>query len=194
MLNLTDIAKRHNEWLKMANYLGAVSCEDIVQDMYLKLALIQDNEGSLNRFEYKVGEVNTMYIFKIIQSRIVDEHRQKKHQFIDDVEFNPILPSEEAEHSYAELMECIKSVIDTMNDYDQMLLEFYFVYGYSLREIEKRTGIALHSIFHSVSKAKQLIKEKSKDKYYDYCSKKADTESISRIGGYNREDNGSNWD
>jgi hypothetical protein len=37
MLTIQDIAKRHIEWVKMANYLGSDSPEDVVQDMYLKL-------------------------------------------------------------------------------------------------------------------------------------------------------------
>lgn len=188
MITLEGIAKRHNEWIKMSIYLGATMPEDVVQDMYLKLAIIQSEEGNLNRFEYKEGVVNTMYIFKIIQSRVVDEHRQKKHQQYDEVLFNPITPLDEAEKSYAELMDGVKEVIDTLNEYDQMLLELYFVYGFSLRDIEKRTGIPLHTIFHSISKSKALIKNKTIDKYNEYAEHKSETEEISRTWGFDCED------
>ena len=33
MLTIQDIAKRHIEWVKMANYLGADYAEDVVQDV-----------------------------------------------------------------------------------------------------------------------------------------------------------------
>lgn len=178
----------------MAIYLGATMPEDVVQEMYLKLAIIQGDEGNLNRFEYKTGVVNTMYIFKIIQSKIVDEHRQKKHQVYDDVLFNPISSLDEAEKSYAELMDSVRDVIDTLNEYDQMLLELYFVYGFSLREIEKRTAIPLHTIFHSISKSKKLIKLETLDKYLRYAEEKSDVETISRGGGYNCQDYPDDWD
>jgi len=194
LIKLDDIAKRHNEWIKMATYLGAEFPEDAVQDVYLKLAIIQEAEGDLNRFEYKEGIVNTMYIFKMLQSRIVDEHRRKKHQLFDDIQFNPITDASEIEKSYAELMDSIKDIIDGFDEYNQMLLELYFVYGLSLRDIEKKTAIPLHSIFNTIKNCKIIIKNQVYGQYKDYCDSLSQKETISRSWGYCGEDNGSNWD
>ena len=185
------IASRHREWIKMANYLGSDHPEDAVQEMYLKLCEINEAEGSLNRFEYH-GQVNTMYIFKILQSKVIDAFRQKKREVYDEQQFNPVEPIQECEFAFEDLMSCVKSTIDEMGDYDQMLLELYFVYGFSMREIESRTGIPLHSIFNRLQSAREIIKNKTKEKYYDYCDKKADTEEIDRVGRYDSEGDESN--
>jgi DNA-directed RNA polymerase specialized sigma24 family protein len=66
MLTIQDIAKRHIEWVKMANYLGADYAEDVVQDMYLKLC---ENITLIERIEHKEGEVNTFYIFTILRGQ-----------------------------------------------------------------------------------------------------------------------------
>jgi RNA polymerase sigma factor (sigma-70 family) len=193
MLTVEIIVKRHSEWIRMAQYHGASEPEEAVQEMYLKLCEIQLQEGSLNRFDYN-GQINTMYLFKIIQSKVVDAVRQRKREVYDEAQFNPVNPVEECEESYEALMTEVKAVIDTMGEYDQMLLELYFVYGFSMREIEKRTGIPLHSIFNRLQSARGIIKNKTKDLYYDYCDKKADTEQIERFRGHDSESDEGNWD
>ncbi len=187
------IASRHREWIKMANYLGSDHPEDAVQEMYLKLCEINEAEGSLNRFEYH-GQVNTMYIFKILQSKVIDAFRQKKREVYDEQQFNPVEPIQECEYAFEDLMSCVKSTIDEMGDYDQMLLELYFVYGFSMREIESRTGIPLHSIFNRLQVSKNIIKQKTKDKYYEYCEQKISTEEVARLGGCSRDSDEGDWD
>jgi DNA-directed RNA polymerase specialized sigma24 family protein len=86
VLTIEVIAKRNNEWLKMAAYLGAESPEDIVQDMYLKLC---ENITLIERIEHKEGEVNTFYIFTILRSKIVDAHRKTKREHYDELLFDP---------------------------------------------------------------------------------------------------------
>lgn len=184
MLCIEDIAKRHKEWVKMANYLGADFPEDVVQDMYVKLC---EDIHLVERIEYKVGEVNTFYIFSILRSKIVDAHRKTKRENYDELLFDPILPPDECEHEYEGLMANIKTTIDKMSDYDQMLLELHFVYKLSMRDIEKRTGIPLHSIFNRLMNSKNLIKYENYGKYQSYCEAVTEKEAIQRVGRYNRE-------
>ena len=63
----------------------------------------------------------------------------------------------------------LNRVIDEMPEYDQMLLELHFVYKLSMRDIEKRTGIPLHSIFNRLKNAKNLIKNHTYVQYQNYC-------------------------
>jgi len=195
MLTLAEIAKEDTRWRKMANYLGArgTDIDDAVQTMYLKLGEIQEREGSLERMAAPSG-VNTLYIFKIMQSAVVDIFRERNRTFDSLDEFCPIDAPQQAEHKYAELMERIRECINEMRDYDQMMLELYFVYGHSFREIEARTGIPTHSIFNTVKNAKQIIKANSKHLYHEYIQTKADTEAIARHRGLHRENHGSDWD
>lgn len=190
------ISQDNVKWRKMANYLGAKyqDIDDIVQNMYLKLAEIELRDGNLARLQNSNGGINTFYIFKILQSEIVNLYRIESKIYDHESQFNPIENPDEAEYKYQALMGKIKSVIDGMHEYDQMILELYFVYGHSLRQIEKRTGITVTSVYNTLKNAKQHIKKHSKQLYDEYIQQKAETETIARFGRFNREDNGSNWD
>lgn len=189
MLLVEHITTDNVKWRKMAVYLGARwdDVDDVVQTMYVKLLEIQQKEGNLNRMQLPNGGINTLYVFKILQSAVVDQYREQKKQIEILYEENPIEPPDEMEYRHAELMEQIKCVIDGMHEYEQMMLELYFVYGYSMRQIEKRTGIPTHSIFNTIKNCKEKIKEKTKVKYNEYIQTKIDTEEITRFGGHHRK-------
>ena len=183
MITLNDIAKRHIEWVKIAKYLGANRDEvdDMVQTMYLKLGEIQIKEGSLNRFANYNGTINTIYLFKMLHNAFMDIKRAEKHTIPHQDHFVPVESPEMAEMAHSDLMGEVKNAIDELRDYDQMLLELHFVYGHSMREIEKRTGIPTHSVFNSIKNAKQFIKQRTQNKYKIYAEEKRHTETVYRI-------------
>lgn len=184
------IAERHTDWIKLAQYLGAANheAEDVVQTMYLKVGLLEQREGSLERITHYSGGLNTIYIFKMLQTACIDIKReQAKNVELDYM--SPIQDPSIKELAYAELMETIKLAIDKLHEYDQMLLELHFVYGHSMREIEKRTGIPTHSVFNSIKNAKKQIKQAAKIKFAEYAQAAADTEQIYRPRRHYREDN-----
>jgi RNA polymerase sigma factor (sigma-70 family) len=189
MITIEMIAYRNTEWIKMATYLGSATPEDIVQEMYLKLL---ENPDMLSRIEYKTNEVNTFYIFSIIRSKIVDAHRKESRESYDELQFDPIESPDTSEFAYQDLMESIKITIDTMGDYDQMLLELHFVYKLSMRDIEERTGIPLHSIFNRLKNIKQTIKYQNYEQYQSYQEANNAKEAIARVGRYDRESHESN--
>jgi RNA polymerase sigma factor (sigma-70 family) len=189
MITIEMIASRHTEWIKMSTYLGSATPEDVVQEMYLKLL---ENPDMLSRIEYKTNEVNTFYIFSIIRSKIVDAHRKESRESYDELQFDPIESPDTSEFAYQDLMESIKRTIDTMGDYDQMLLELHFVYKLSMRDIEERTGIPLHSIFNRLKNIKQTIKYQNYEQYQSYQEANNAKEAIARVGRYHRESDAGN--
>ena len=202
LITLNDIAKRHVEWVKISKYVGAKPDEidDIIQTMYLKLGEIQLKEGSLDRFANYNGTINTIYLFKMIHNAFIDIKRAENKTMPHEDQFNPVESPEMAEYAHGDLMDEVKKAIDELRDYDQMLLELHFVYGHSMRDIEKRTGIPTHSVFNSIKNAKQFIKQRTKTKYQIYAEEKRNTETIYRIttidwvGGHDSEGNESNGD
>ena len=202
LITLEDIAKRHVEWVKISKYVGAKPDEidDIIQTMYLKLGEIQLKEGSLDRFANYNGTINTIYLFKMIHNAFIDIKRAENKTIPHQDQFNPVESPEMAEYAHGALMDEVKKAIDELRDYDQMLLELHFVYGHSMRDIEKRTGIPTHSVFNSIKNAKQFIKQRTKTKYQIYAEEKRNTETIYRIttihrvGRYDSEGNESNGD
>jgi RNA polymerase sigma factor (sigma-70 family) len=202
LITLNDIAKRHIEWIKIAKYLGANRDEvdDMVQTMYLKLGEIQIKEGSLNRFANYNGTINTIYLFKMLHNAFIDIKRAENKTIPHQDQFNPVESPEMAEMAHMDLMGEVKKAIDDLRDYDQMLLELHFVYGHSMRDIEKKTGIPTHSVFNSIKNAKQFIKQRTTVKYKIYAEEKRNTEEVFRIttihrgGGYDSEGDQSHGD
>lgn len=189
MITIETIAQRHFEWVRMATYLGSDTPEDVVQEMYLKLC---ENPEIVERIEYKANQVNTFYIFSIIRSKIVDAHRKESREHYDELLFDPIESPDISEAEYQNLMESIKRTIDQMGDYDQMLLELHFVYKLSMRDIEERTGIPLHSIFNRLKNIKNAIKYKNYEQYQKYQEANNHKETIARTWRYYREGNEGN--
>jgi RNA polymerase sigma factor (sigma-70 family) len=199
VITINTIAARHNEWRKMALYLGATAhnVEDIIQDFYIKIIEINSADGNLKRITGENGKLHTMYVFKIIQSNVVNDFRAKKKDIFDEnyTDENEVDGIQiELTDSYSELMAEIKNVIDEMREYDQMLLELYFVYGFSFREIERRTSIPTRSVFNIVKNAKELIKQKTQNLYDKYSQEENEKSTISRVGRYYTEDNSGDWD
>lgn len=192
MLTLTDIAHRHKEWLKIATYLGCVDDEsdEVVQQMYLKLGEIQAKEGHLTRIENYNGEVNTVYIFKVIQNLVTDiKKKDHKVEYHENIVSEESITNETSETEYQQLIDKIKECISTFHEYDIMLLEMHFVYGQSMRQISKETGIPTHSIFNSLKNAKTRIRQHSKQVHEDYVRAEENKKAFDGIRGYNREDN-----
>jgi len=202
LVTLEGIAKRHKEWMKIAFYFGASQdqAEDMVQSMYLKLAEIQLAEGNFERLTNYQGNINTIYIFKMLHNAFMDIKRAEKTTIPHHDHFVPVESPEMAEMAHLELMLEVKNAIDDLHDYDQMLLELHFVYGHSMRDIEKRTGIPTHSVFNSIKNAKQHIKQRTQTKYKIYAEEKRHTETIYRSttihwpGGHDSENHESNGD
>ena len=199
MITIDSIALRHNEWRKMALYLGATAnnVDDIIQDFYIKIIEINATDGNLNRITGENGKLHTMYVFKIIQSNVVNDFRAKKKDIFDEnyTDENEVDGIQiELTDSYSELMAEIKKVIDGMREYDQMLLELYFVYGFSFREIEKRTSIPTRSVFNIVKNAKELIRQKTQNLYDKYSQEENEKATISRVGRYYTENHSGDWD
>lgn len=197
-LVLEHIAKRHNEWVRIAIYLGAPNsiAEDYVQNMYLKLADMQARDGNLNRLRNYSGGINEVYIFKILTNIIIDDKRKKRPE---EVEFNfEIMVGEtpnDEEGAYRELMDCIREEILKMHPYEQMLLELHFVYGMSMRQIEQETNIPTHSIFNTLKNAKAKIKQKGNQRFCIFIEERGNREKTDYWSrGCNPENNEGNWD
>jgi DNA-directed RNA polymerase specialized sigma subunit len=188
MLTLHHFADRHKEWIKIAIYFGAdvESANEIVQQMYLKLGEIQIKEGNLNKLINYNGAINTVYVFKVLQNLFYDSKKVKEigADYIDNTYINDI---EESEQEYHIVLAKMKVVILSFNEYEQMLLELYFVHNRSLREINKRTGIGVHSIFNTIKNAKEKIRQTIEKDYRNYTDSGNKTIHWSRR--YNSEDN-----
>ena len=189
MLTLNHFAARHKEWIKIVIYFGSdiESANEIVQQMYLKLGEMEIKDGNLNKLINYNGAINTVYVFKVLQNLFYDSKKVKQIglDYIDnEYEVDNI---DEVEHEYHIVLAKMKVVILSFNEYDQMLLELYFVHDRSLREIAKRTGIGIHSIFNTIKNAKEKIRKTIETDYRNYRS--SGNKTIYWTRRYDSEDN-----
>jgi RNA polymerase sigma factor (sigma-70 family) len=197
MLTLERIASRHKEWIKIAIYVGANpnNVADAVQDMYLKLAEIQEKEGNLERITNLSGDVNTVYIFKLLTNESIKTHKKDSKTIelpndIDISDSNNNVPEE----AYQELITIINQSINEMHSYEKMLMELHFDYGMSMRKIEQNTGIPTHSIFHTLKNAKQKIKSQASERYNEYRNERNDNQTNNGSGRCDSISNEETWD
>jgi len=136
----------------------------------------------------------------MLHNAFIDIKRAENKTIPHQDQFNPVESPEMAEMAHLDLMGEVKKAIDDLRDYDQMLLELHFVYGHSMRDIEKKTGIPTHSVFNSIKNAKQFIKQRTTIKYKIYAEEKRNTEeiyresTIHRFGGHDSEGDESHGD
>jgi len=168
---INQVAKYHEDYLRMVRSFGEeFMAEDIVQEMYIKIMKHGDPERLVN----DKGDVNMSYIFLIIRCIVYDlQKEQKKLQKVSDevlknmgVEYDYISKGE-AEY---ELEIKINEEMDTWEYFDRRLFQLYRDSGMSMRKIASETRISTKTIFYSIKKSKERLREKCAEDYEDYIN------------------------
>lgn len=165
------LAKKHNDWFKMAKSLGCTQEEanDLVQQMYLKICYIGKNKK--DKILLDEG-INTMYIYNTIKNLYKDGfhlYTHKNHVIFTskyEKEYEPV--NIEKEKSFNNLLDYIDKTVDKWYWYDKKMWEIHFKRNMSMREINRRTKISLSSIFETLNYAKKEIKKRAEKLYQEY--------------------------
>jgi RNA polymerase sigma factor (sigma-70 family) len=166
----TRLTNLHYEWVAIARKFGAMDlAEDIVQETYIKII-------RLNYIDKIVGEkkINKSYMWLTIHSVYIDHWRAYgiKHVSLDDVPqivYNELNEAEQEATSNIEQM--IEDEIESWHWYDSMLFRLYKDSNLSMRQIADKTNISLTSIFHTLKKCKDRLKENVGEDYEDFINK-----------------------
>ncbi len=169
------LANYHKEWLKMAHSFGAGNyAEDIVQEMYIRLnKYVSDPE----RIMYK-GQPNKLFVWVTLRNMVRQFQKKKDHiVYVGDMveydEAEEVFDIVQAE-GFEKIVDKVWDVIQEMHWYDQKMFEVYHKTDMSMRDIEKETGISLFSIFDTLKKGKEYVKEKIGEDYEDYQNNESD--------------------
>ena len=190
VVTLKDIYNRNDEWRAMAVSLGArgEEVDDVIQNMYLKLAEYLHRDGHLERVQNPKdkNKINTMYIFKMVNSCYIDQHRKRK---MLPEEYGVELvhrdrPVDLEELKLQKVMDKLKEAVGMLDDYEHRILELHFVYGYSYRQLEKQIGINYNTLFQTVKRIKGKLKPHLEAVRNDYVEEKETTKEIKGIRGY----------
>lgn len=157
--------------------------------MYLKLAEMRYKEGNLMRLISYKNDINTVYMFKVLQNLTNDIKKVAKEVPFPEG-YTLATNDESSEEEYNQLLTEIKDAISQMHTYDQMLLDLHFKHGKSMRQIERETGIPTYSIFNSIKNAKTRIKQRTESSYRNYEAKEADKKTLNGLRRYDSEDDG----
>ena len=168
---LEILARYHDKWLSMASSLGAPEYmqEDVVQEMYLKIAGLKDPKKML----YKKDEPNTWYVYLTLRSVFIDVVRGEQALcYYDDLE-GLYLHSKgrvdwEYEEGWDKFYQMIMTSIRDLGGYGAKLCETYFSSDKSIRQIAREANISPTSIFHSIKKYRQILQEEHWEDYIDF--------------------------
>lgn len=171
ILHILD--KDRSKWIKIVINLGCPEdyAEDIVHDMYLKIASFDDTK----RLMYSDGEVNYWYIILTLRSVCYDYLKLKNRV----VHWNIIETEDECvnldrEEAFDVIYDKIISATNEFGRYGSKLAQAYFKTDLSLRQIASETTISLSSIFHSIKMYKAILKERFGEDFEDYCNEDYD--------------------
>ena len=150
--------------------------EDLVQDMYIR---IYDKSLTFEQIKYDDNDINKYYIYLMIRNMALDKIK-KRGIDISDVDYDHPCHSEYVDEH--KILDDIQREIDTWDYYERTLFEVYLYSGLSLRDIaygsdktprliskdkeihtssiKSGTGISVSSIFHTIKKCKERLKDK----------------------------------
>ena len=164
---LSDLYSFHNDWIKIVRNFGeSFYAEDIVQEMYLKLA----NQQNIERY-YRNGTIYKGFVWIVLRNMYYDFEKSKnKLQKVNLIEAFQVIDDSESKESLEakKIIEIkISETVNSWHWYDKMLYELYRDSGYSTRQIEKHTGISFKSVWQTIKYCKDSLKKEVGEHYED---------------------------
>jgi len=162
---LEKVAKHHDYLVELAAVFAGDFAEDIVQEFYLLLHKYQVTEEQM----FTKGKLNRGYCFIIIRNIYFQIYNVKKriikceineeiYNMVDDYDL-------EKELEWNNFRTKAELEVNNWDWYDKKLFSIYRDSNISIRGLAKETGISFVSIFHSLKKHKEKLKELLKEDY-----------------------------
>ena len=168
---LDILAEHHNKWISMTIALGVPQHmrEDVVQEMYLKIAALENPSKML----YKETQPNTWYVYLTLQSVFIDVVRGEGPVcYYDDLAGFPLTTTggvdKDFEEGWDKFYRMIMSSVRELGPYGAKLCEAYFSSDLSIRKIAREANISPTSIFHSIKKYREILQEEHWEDYLDF--------------------------
>jgi hypothetical protein len=162
---LEKVAKYQDYLVELASVFDSEFAEDIVQEFYLLLHKYKVTEEQM----FTNGKLNRGYCFIIIRNIHFQIYNVKKritkcelneeiYNMVDDFDL-------EKELDWNEFRTKAETEVNNWDWYDKKLFSIYRDSNISIRGLAKETGISFVSIFHSLKKHKEKLKELLKEDY-----------------------------
>lgn len=136
---MENLYKKHKQWINIVRSFGEYNyAEDIVQEAYIKV---------LGK------EINDSYFYLTLRSITTDLHRKKVVTVeIDNLEFI------DEEYEEPESTEKYLVILNSFSHYERILFNLYSESGMSMRKIARETNISFMSIYNTIKKCQEKLK------------------------------------
>lgn len=157
--------RKHHTWLIQCAYNftnDKDKATELVQNLYLKLLELKD----INKIKYN-NDVNLFYLYKMLKSIHLNGIKKQTNLLpIDDelIEIQADLYSYEADNDFERTIEAINEALDKVHWFDSKLLKVYIEEDHSIQSLHDVTGISNSTIWTSMKKTKQYVREYVKNK------------------------------
>ncbi len=167
---MIELSKYHSEWCKIVRSFGVSSdtCEDVVQDMYLRLNKLSSYEKL-----FKNGVLSKSYVWITLRNLQFQQFKQDNLTISlsnYDVQINENSTLDEVKARSNFNVKINKEVVK-WNMYDQLLFSIYMNDSISMRDISKGSGITLRSIQRTLENCYRRLRQNVGEDYQDLINK-----------------------
>lgn len=146
---MEHIYSRHKHWVSIVKKFGEINyAEDVVQEAYIKV------HGKT---------INEAYFYYTLRSLTMDLHSKKvvKCEITRDIEY--MLREDYSNELAEELAQPYLEFIETWNWYDKKMFLLWVNNNISIRKLSRETKISFKSVYNTIRKCKERIKQWQKD-------------------------------
>jgi len=158
------LAKRHNEWIRMAMSFGADidSAKDLVQDMYLRMHKYVVNP---ERIMYNEDEVNTYFVFVVLRNLFVTSQKAISFVPLEEIDGEIVEANYESENAFHRLIDELWEEAESWHWYDTKLFKLYHNTDMTIKKISEETKISERSIWNTLDNGRKRIQANRKEAY-----------------------------
>ncbi len=167
---MIELSKYHSEWCKIVQSFGVSSdtCEDVVQDMYLRLNKLSSYEKL-----FKNGVLSKSYVWITLRNLQFQQYNIDKltislNNYDVQLDENCTLDEVTARSNFNVK---INKEVTKWNMYDQLLFSIYMNDSVSMRDISKGSGITLRSIQRTLENCYRRLRQNVGEDYQDLINK-----------------------
>ena len=171
---IAKVAQHHDECVSTVKGFGEdFFAEDIVQESYIKIIKYCREEQLV-----KDGEVRKAYMYFVLRNMFLDFKKQKNNKnkvsadvlnYLGEGISNDLEDIQKAD-ALNKIFDKVDTVVKDLHWYDELLFKLYRDTGKSMRTLSKETGISTSSIFTTLKKCKDAIREEVSEDYQDYLN------------------------
>lgn len=180
---LRIIAKYHTEWIQKVkalfgnNYVGRNFAEDMVQNMYVKLSKYDNLAEKVIKEDGTLSDGYIYFVLKNMTLNYLVKKTNLKFDFLgNDYDFAEVYDYVDEDQSvevYGE-NKLSQSMWDSLNEnlhwFDVKILKMYLFSGLTYNKISEQTNISYQTIFLSIKKCKEHLRDNFKESWEDYLN------------------------